>query len=106
MITLSSNSDLPQVTVFRVEPSRTQRRAWAVLQASSVVGEFGTRDAAAEAAHTLAANAWRLRELVSRVVVVGEDGRPLSIRMYGDPGRVGQSQDGEPRQFAALAQVN
>lgn len=106
MITLSSHSDLPAVTVFRVEPSRTQRRAWAVLQAGTVVGEFATRDAATEAAHTLAANGWRLRELVSRVVVAGEDGRPLSFRMYGDPSRAGAARVPETQGYAGLAQAS
>lgn len=106
MITLTSNSDQPLVTIFRVEPSRTQRRGWAVLQAGSVVGEFATRDAAAEAAHTLAANAWRLRELVSRVVVVGEDGRPMSFRMYGDPSRAAQAPAADPQEYSGLAQAS
>jgi hypothetical protein len=106
MITLTSHSDQPLVTIFRVEPSRTRRGGWAVLQAGSVVGEFSTRDAASEAAHTLAANAWRLRELVSRVVVVGEDGRPTSFRMYGDPSRASAPLAADPHQYAGLAQAS
>lgn len=85
MITLSSSSETPSVQVFRVERSAGDPRTWCVVQAGAAVASFPTRDAAAEAAHTLAASAWRLRQAVSRVVVMGEDGRPTSFRMYGDP---------------------
>lgn len=85
MITLSSGSETPSVQVFRVERSTTDRRAWTVMQAGAAVASFADRESAADAAHALAANAWRLRQTVSRVVVMGEDGRPTAFRMYGDP---------------------
>ncbi|MCE3002452.1 MAG: hypothetical protein LW860_07090 [Xanthomonadaceae bacterium] len=88
MITLSSGSETPSVQVFRVERSANDRRTWTVVQSGAPVASFPDRDAAADAAHTLASNAWRLRQTVSRVVVMGDDGRPTAFRMYGDPSQV------------------
>lgn len=85
MITLSSGNEMPSVQVFRVERSASDPRSWAVMQAGAAVASFPDRDAAADAAHALASNAWRLRQTVSRVVVMGDDGRPTAFRMYGDP---------------------
>ncbi|MFN9791436.1 MAG: hypothetical protein ACK558_14295 [Pseudomonadota bacterium] len=48
------------------------------------MASFPSREAAVEKAHALAANAWRLRQRASRVVVMGVDGRPASLRIYGD----------------------
>ena len=88
MITLSSSNEMPTVQVFRVERSASDPRAWSVVQSGAAVASFPNREAAAEAAHTLAASAWKLRQTLSRVVVMGEDGRPTSFRMYGDPSQV------------------
>lgn len=88
MITLSSSNEVSTVQVFRVERSASDPRAWSVVQSGAPVACFPNRDAAAEAAHTLAASAWKLRQTVSRVVVMGEDGRPTAFRMYGDPSQV------------------
>jgi hypothetical protein len=93
MITLSSGNESPSVQVFRVERSPTDRRTWTVVQAGAPVASFADRDAAADAAHALAANAWRLRQTVCRVVVMGDDGRPTAFRMYGDPSQVRRSDD-------------
>lgn len=85
MIMMSSNPEPNPVQVFRVEPERSRSRSWSVVQSGSPVASFRSRDEAVEAAHTLASSAWRLRQCVARVVVLGEDGRPQSFRMYGDP---------------------
>lgn len=88
MITLSSGSETPSVQVFRVERSASDRRQWTVIQSGAAVASFPDRESAVDAAHALASNAWRLRQAVSRVVVMGDDGRPTAFRMYGDPSQV------------------
>lgn len=95
MITLSSSSEASTAQVFRVERAREGHRAWSVVQSGSAVATFADRDAAIEAAHTLAANTWRLRHCASRVVVLGEDGRPQAFRMYGDPSLANRPSGGE-----------
>jgi hypothetical protein len=95
MITLSSSTETAIAQVFRVERAREGQRAWSVVQSGSPVATFADRDAAIEAAHTLASNTWRLRQCASRVVVLGEDGRPQAFRMYGDPSQSGRAAAGE-----------
>lgn len=95
MITMSSSNETPSVQVYRVERSSADRRQWSVVQSGATVATFPDREAAAEAAHALAASAWRLRQVVSRVVVMGEDGRPTAFRMYGDPSQSRQEAGGD-----------
>lgn len=84
MITLSSARETPAGQVFRVEPSAREKGRWCIVHWGTVVASFPCREAAVERAHVLAANAWRLRQRTSRVVVMGIDGRPASLRFYGD----------------------
>ena len=84
---MSNPTELNGPQIFRVERNCAERRGWAVMQSGVQVAAFATREAAVDAAHTLAASNWRIRQTASRVVVVGEDGRLEAIRMFGDTSR-------------------